>query len=124
VSAREARSDEIPPPAKKLAQTAEASGWATRVVFSRGTSQAGRSDAPEHGPVVDAVSVRCRRGSGSDAMWAIGYWRAPTPSPPIKWRWAWAFGLARGEYGPRLIGARELRDLLSDEGVSDEDRPS
>jgi hypothetical protein len=74
-------SDELAPPAaRKLAQAARDRGWHVSVVASRGTALAGRG---QPGEVVDAVSVRCRRGDDA----AVGYWRERR----------WAFGLARSE---------------------------
>ena len=97
VAARDASCDEVPKPAKKLSDVALANGWAVRVVYARSASY------------VESVTVRCRRGEA----WAIGCWRCPMPSPPMKLRWSWAWGVVGNS--PRVVGARELTAWLSDE---------
>lgn len=91
VPQRDARSDEVPRAAARLAATAREAGWAVRVVYSRSATG------------VDAVSVRCRRRGTA----AIGYWRAG--------KFAWGLYVTPSD-GVRKAGARELKAVvLSDQ---------
>lgn len=111
VVAREARSDEMPPPARKLAQTARERGWRVEARYARGR--------------VDSVVVRALRAGSSDefsdehgSVALIAAWKAQAPRPPMKWRWAWWFGVTGCmRCGLRSIGAREGSRLVSSDDV-------
>lgn len=92
VVARPATDEESPAAARRLAAKARAAGWQVAVVFSRGTAPHGAGWAP--GAVVDAVSVRCRRGTSA----CVGYWSGGR----------FAFGLVKADL---LCGMRMTRKV-------------
>lgn len=111
VPAREACSDEMPPPARKLTQAARERGWRVEARYARGR--------------VDSVVVRALRAGPSDevsdehgSVALIAAWKAQAPRPPMKWRWAWWFGVTGcTRCGLRSIGAREGSRLVFSDDV-------
>jgi hypothetical protein len=99
VPGRDAASDEMPSPARKLADLARAGGWKVHEVYSRGP-------ASDDSDGTEVVTVRCVARSA--ARWAAACYRRPG----VKWMLAWCLLADRSE-GLRRAKAAELKAYLA-----------